>query len=182
MAMMDLENQSAGITEEAMKESIGEAELQAFLDGAVVRLDLYPDGRFISSSALGGELVSFKVGKESFTTGEEWSLDEKEWVERSGEFTVPKKAQKISLTVQAGEDEVTAKCFNKYKASDGRVTFYLGPLDGYFWGGWKRKDKGTKKAGHRSARPFCRIHLRLNRRCSLETLSRRTGSTIPNRS
>ncbi len=132
MAMMDLENQSAGITEEAMKESIGEAELRAFLDGAVVRLELYPDGRFTSSSMLGGELVSFKVGKESFMTGEEWSLDENEWVERSGEFTVPKKAQKISLTVQAGEDEVTAKCFNKYNAADGPITFYLGPLEGYF--------------------------------------------------
>lgn len=132
MAMMDLENQSLGVTEEAMKASIGEAELEAFLAGALVRLELDPDGRFTSYSMLGGELVSFKVGKASFTTGEEWTLDENEWVQRSGEFTVPKKAQKISLTVQSGEQKVTAKCFNKYRASDGPVTFYVGPLEGYF--------------------------------------------------
>jgi len=142
MAMMDLENQSAGITEEAMKESIGEAELQAFLEGAVVRLELHPDGRFTSYSMLGGELVSFKVGKESFATGEEWSLDENEWVQRSGEFTVPKKAQKISLTVQAGEQEVTAKCFNKYSGSEGPITFYVGPLDGYFCMGLSEEKGG----------------------------------------
>jgi hypothetical protein len=132
MAMMDLENQSLGITQEAMEESIGQEELQAFLDGAVVRLVLNPDGRFASSSMLGGELISFTVGKETFTTGEEWSLDENEWVQRSGEFKIPKKAQKVSLTVKAGDQEVTAKCFNRYKASDGPITFYLGPLDGYF--------------------------------------------------
>ena len=132
MAMLDLESQSLGVTEESMKESIGEEALATFLEGAVVRLELYPDGRFTSYSMLGGDLVSFKVGKESFATGEEWSLDENEWVQRSGEFIVPKKAQKISLTVQAGENEVTAKCFNKYRGADGPVTFYVGPLDGYF--------------------------------------------------
>jgi len=142
MAMMDLENQSLGVTEESMKESIGEEALTAFLEGAVVRLELFPDGRFTSSSMLGGELVSFKVGKESFATGEDWSLDENEWVQRSGEFTVPKKAQKISLTVQAGEQEVTAKCFNKYRGSEGPVTFYVGPLDGYFCLGLSEEEGG----------------------------------------
>jgi len=132
MAMMDLENQSLGVTEEAMKQSIGEAELEAFLQGTIVRLELYPDGRFTSYSMLGGELVSFKVGKESFTTGDEWSLDENEWVKRTGEFKIPKKAQKVALTVKAGDREVTAKCFNKYVASEGSTTFYVGPLDGYF--------------------------------------------------
>ena len=132
MAMMDLENQSLGITEEAMKESIGEAELQSFLDGAVVRLVLEPEGRFTSFAMLGGDLVSFTVGKQQVTTGEDWTLDENEWVQRSGEFEVSKKAQKVSLTVRAGETEVTAKCFNKYRASDGPVTFYVGPLEGYF--------------------------------------------------
>ena len=132
MAMMDLENQSLGVTEEAMKESIGEAELEAFLQGAIVRLELHPDGRFTSYSMLGGELVSFKVGKESFTTGDEWSLDENEWVKRRGEFKIPKRAQKVSLNVAAGEQEVTAKCFNKYRGSEGPVTYYVGPLDGYF--------------------------------------------------
>jgi hypothetical protein len=132
MAMMDLENQSLGITEEAMKESIGEAELQAFLDGAVVRLVLEPEGKFTSSAMLGGDLVSFTVGKQRVTTGEDWVLDENEWVQRTGEFEVPKKAQKVSLTVRAGETEVTAKCFNKYRGTDGPITFYVGPLDGFF--------------------------------------------------
>ena len=108
----------------------------------MVRLELHPDGRFTSYSMLGGELVSFKVGKESFATGEEWSLDENEWVQRSGEFTVPKKAQKISLTVQAGEQEVTAKCFNKYSGSEGPITFYVGPLDGYFCMGLSEEKGG----------------------------------------
>lgn len=132
MAMMDLESRSLGITQEAMTESIGEAELEAFLSGAVVRLVLLPDGRFTSYSMLGGELVSFRVGKEEFTTGDEWSLDENEWVQRSGEFNMPKKAQKVSLTVQAGDREITAKCFNKYRGADGPMIFYVGPLDGYF--------------------------------------------------
>jgi hypothetical protein len=132
MAMIDLENRSLGITEEAMEESIGEEQLQTFLEGAVVRLLLRPDGTCISKSMLGGELVSFTVGKEAFTLGEEWTLDENEWVERTGEFSVPKKPQKVSLTVKAGDQQVTAKCFNKYEASEGPITFYVGPLDGYF--------------------------------------------------
>ena len=132
MAMMDLENQSLGITEEAMKESIGAEKLQAFLEGALVRLVLRPDGRYTSSAMLGGELVSFKVGKQEVAASEDWSLDDNEWVQRSGEFQVSKKAQKVWLTVRAGEQEVTAKCFNRYNASDGAMTFYVGPLDGYF--------------------------------------------------
>ena len=132
MAMMDLENRSLGITEESMKESIGEEQLQAFLEGAVVRLVLDPEGRFTSYSMLGGDLVSFTVGKQEIPMGEDWSLDENEWVQRGGEFEVPKKAQKVTLTVQAGDREVTAKCFNKYSPADGSVTFYVGPLDGYF--------------------------------------------------
>ena len=132
MAMMDLENQSLGITEEAMKESIGAEKLQAFLEGALVRLVLRPDGRYTSSAMLGGELVSFKVGKQEVAASEDWSLDDNEWVQRSGEFQVSKKAQKVWLTVRAGEQEVTAKCFNRYDASDGAMTFYVGPLDGYF--------------------------------------------------
>jgi len=132
MAMMDLENQALGITQEAMEESIGQEELEAFMSGVVVRLVLFPDGRFTSYSMLGGELVSFTVGKQEFSMGEEWSLDENEWVERSGEFKIPKKAQKVSLTVGSGGRQVTARCFNQYARGETPMTFYVGPLDGYF--------------------------------------------------
>ena len=64
-AMRDLEAKSLGITEESMKEEVGEEAMQGFLDGAVVRLVLSPDGSYSAYTLEGGELVSFKLGKQS---------------------------------------------------------------------------------------------------------------------
>ena len=61
-AMRDLENQSLGITEEAMEEEVGAEVLQGFITGSVVRLVLSPDGNFSAHTLEGGDLVSFKLG------------------------------------------------------------------------------------------------------------------------
>lgn len=130
-AMRDLENKSLGITVEAMAASVGEEELQGFLDGAVVRLVLNPEGNYTAYSLEGGELVSFKLGKQQVSTPAEGELQDR-WVKTSGDFEVPKRPQKLSLTMSAGGREVTVDCYNKYGQAEEDVTYYVGPLNGLF--------------------------------------------------
>jgi hypothetical protein len=129
--MRDLESKSLGITEEAMKEEVGAEVLQEFMDGAVVRLVLTPDGKFAAYTLEGGDLTSFKLGKRDFAVvgGGDW---EDPWVVRSGEYSVPKKPQKLTLTLDALGKETLVECYNKFGKPEEDVTYYVGPLNGLF--------------------------------------------------
>lgn len=140
-AMRDLEEKSLGITVETMQEEVGAEALQEFVDGAVVRLILSPSGGFAAYTLEGGDLVSFKLGKQEVAVeGEgEW---EDPWVARSGEYSIPKKPQKLSLQLDAQGQEVVVECFNKYGKSESDVTYYVGPLNGLFCMGLTDEDVG----------------------------------------
>jgi hypothetical protein len=131
MAMQDLENKTLLVTRESMGQQFGEEEMTTFLDGAVVRLTLYPDGKYEVFSLSGGEVVSFKLGKESVSIDQE-GVWEDEWLKKSGECGIAKRAQYLSLIVSAGPQKVAVNCFNQYRKKDGVVTYYVGPLDGLF--------------------------------------------------
>lgn len=142
MAMQDLENKSLLVTRESMGEQFGEEEMATFLDGAVVRLTLHPDGKYEVYSLSGGEVVSFKLGKESVDTGQE-GVWEDEWLKKAGECAVGKRSQYLSLIVSAGAQKVAVNCFNQYRKKDGVVTYYVGPLDGLFCLGLAEEDEAT---------------------------------------
>ena len=131
MAMQDLDNKSLLVTKESMSEEFGEEEMTEFLDGAVVRLILFPDGKYEVYSLPGGEVVSFKLGKESVGTGQT-GVWEDEWLKKSGEYEIAKRSQYLSLILSAGPKKVAVNCFNQYRKKDGVVTYYVGPLDGLF--------------------------------------------------
>lgn len=121
-----------GITEEEMMASIGEEQMEAFLEAALVRLVLSPEGKFTSYTMPGGELVSFKLGRKTVSTGTGTTLDENDWVVRKGEFAVPKRPQSVTLLVKAGDREIQTRCFNEFAPSDQPVTFHMGLLEGVF--------------------------------------------------
>lgn len=131
-----------GITQEAMMESIGEEQMKAFLDAALVRLVLSPEGKFTSYTMPGGELVSFKLGRKAISTGQGSSLDENDWVVRTGEFPVPKRPQSVTLSIRAGDSQIDTKCFNEFEPSDQPVTFHMGMLEGVFCVGLVEEDGG----------------------------------------
>ncbi|MGB3562826.1 MAG: hypothetical protein WBH85_20385 [Thermoanaerobaculia bacterium] len=142
MAMQDLDNKSLLVTRENMSEEFGEEEMTAFLDGAVVRLILFPDGKYEVYSLSGGEVVSFKLGKESVSTGQE-GFWEDEWFKKSGEYEIAKRSQYLSLILSAGPQKVAVNCFNQYRKKDGVVTYYVGPLDGLFCLGLTEDEEAT---------------------------------------
>lgn len=121
-----------GITQEEMMESIGEEQMAAFLDAALVRLVLSPEGKFTSYTMPGGELVSFKLGRKTVSTGKDSSIGEDDWVVRTGEFAVPKRPQSVTLSIKAGDKQIDTKCFNEFGPSDQPVTFHMGMLEGVF--------------------------------------------------
>lgn len=121
-----------GITQEEMMESIGEEQMEAFLDAALVRLVLSPDGKFTSYTMPGGELVSFKLGRKVVSTGKDSALDDNDWIVRSGDFAVPKQPQTVTLSVKAGDRQIDTRCFNEFGPSDHPVTFHMGLLEGVF--------------------------------------------------
>lgn len=127
-----LEDKGGGITQGSMAESIGQEKMDAFLAGALVRLVLFPDGKFTAYSKEGGELVSFSLGRKVVSTGEESTADESNWVKRSGTFKVPKRPQNVSLSVMTRGQELNADCYNQFSPSDVPTTFHLGVLDGLF--------------------------------------------------
>lgn len=128
----NIEDSEGGMTRAEMMESIGEEQLQAFLDTELVRLVLSPDGEFTSYTMPGGELVSFKLGRKVISTGKDSSLGENDWVVRQGDFTVPERPQTVTLSVKAGDREINAECFNEFGPSDEPVTFHMGLLEGVF--------------------------------------------------
>lgn len=130
-AMRDLENESLGITQETMAAEVGADVLKKFVDEAVVRLVLSPDGKFTAYTLEGGELVSFKLGKQSVKmTGEgDW---EDPWLSRKGDYEVPKRPQKLSLSLDARGQTIDVECFNKFGKPEHDVTYYVGPLNGLF--------------------------------------------------
>jgi len=130
-AMRDLEEKSLGITEETMKEEVGAEALQDFVDGAVLRLVLSPNGGFAAYTLEGGDLVSFKLGKQEFAVEGEGDWEDP-WVARFGEYTTPKKPQKLTLKLDARGQEVVVECYNKHGKSEKDVTYYVGPLNGLF--------------------------------------------------
>ena len=142
MAMQDLENKSLLVTRERMGEQFGDEEMAAFLDGAVVRLTLHPDGKYEVCSLSGGEVVSFKLGKESVDTRQE-GIWENDWLVKTGEYGIAKHSQYLSLIVSAGTQQVAVNCFNQYRKKDGVVTYYVGPLDGLFCLGLAESDEAT---------------------------------------
>ncbi len=105
--------------------------MDAFLAGAVVKLTFLPEGVYKAKAQEGGEIVSFKLGRKTLTPGADEEYDDG-WLIREGEFQMPKKAQKLSLNLKAGPNEVTVDCHNRYGKSEEPVTFYVGPLDGLF--------------------------------------------------
>lgn len=142
-AMDDLFNAGMGMpSPESLEEKVGKEKVDAFLAGAVVKLTFMPDGEYKALAQEGGEVVSFKLGKDKFTP----SLDEEYedgWLIREGEFKMPKRAQKLSLDLKAGLTEVTVECHNKYGKSEEPVTFYVGPLDGLFCVGFTEAVDGS---------------------------------------
>lgn len=139
-AMRDLENESLGITEEAMAAEVGEEVLASFVEGAVVRLVLTPDGRFMAYTLEGGELVSFKLGKQAIQLSGEGDWEDP-WVSRTGEYEIPKRPQKLTMILDALGQEVVVDCFNKFGKPEENVTYYIGPLNGLFCLGLT--DQGT---------------------------------------
>lgn len=144
-AMNDLVNQGMGMpSPESLEKRVGKEKVDAFLAGAVVKLTFQPDGVYKAEAMEGGEIVSFKLGKETLTP----SLDEEYddgWLIREGEFSMPKKAQKLSLNLKKGPNEVTVDCHNKYSKSEEPVTFYVGPLDGLFCFGFTETEESEEE-------------------------------------
>lgn len=127
-----IEDSERGITREEMMESVGEEQMEAFLSAALVRLVLSPEGKFTSYTMPGGELVSFKLGRKVIPAGEDSSPEEDDWVVRTGNFVVPKRPQTVTLSVKAGDREITTQCFNDFGPSEQPMTFHLGLLGGVF--------------------------------------------------
>ena len=71
MAMMDLANESQGVTREALQKSYGEEELADFLDTSVVRVSLDPVGLLVAEYLQGGEVLEVKFGSKKVKTGDE---------------------------------------------------------------------------------------------------------------
>jgi len=115
----------------SLGEIVGREKVDAFLEGAVVKLTFMPDGEYEASALEGGEVIFFKIGKQKFTPEEDEEYDQG-WLIRNGEFEAPKKAQKLTMKLKAGPNEVDVSCHNKYGPSESPVTFYVGPLDGLF--------------------------------------------------
>lgn len=130
-AMRDLENESLGITEEAVAAQVGAEALESFINDAVVRLVLTPEGSFTAYTLEGGELVSFKLGKQAIKLAGEGDWEDP-WVSRTGEYEVPKRPQKLSMTLDALGQKVVVDCFNKFGKPEEPVTYYIGPLNGLF--------------------------------------------------
>ena len=130
-AMQDLENKSAGITEEAMAEQVGEEDLRKFLEGAGVRLQLSPGGECAAFAWPGGDLLGFHLGKQEFAV-EGVGDREEDWIKKKGTFSPPKRPQKLSLKMSARGQEISVECFNKYGKAETEVTYYVGPLNGLF--------------------------------------------------
>lgn len=139
-AMRDLENESLGITQETMSQEVGADVLKLFVDEAVVRLVLSPAGTFTAYTLEGGELVSFKLGKQSIKmTGEgDW---EDPWVSRTGDYEIPKRPQKLTLTLDALGQKTDVEYFNKFGKPEEDVTDYVGPLNGLFCMGLAKEEE-----------------------------------------
>jgi len=130
-AMLRLESQGAMTTRAGLAETVGQEKIDRFLEGAVVKLTLAPDGSYEVMTRPGGDVVSFDLGKQKIQTPSETSSHE-EWQIKAGAFDVPKRQQKLKLNMKAGSREVTIDCFNRYRKEKEPVTFYVGPLNGLF--------------------------------------------------
>ncbi len=147
-AMDDLYNAGLGMpSPESLEEKVGKEKVDAFLAGAVVKLTFTPDGVYKAVAKEGGEVVSFRLGKDELTPAADEEYADG-WLIRKGEFKMPKKAQKLSLDLKAGPTRVTVECHNKYGKSEDPVTFYVGPLDGLFCIGFtEAEEEAGDKAG-----------------------------------
>lgn len=142
-AMDDLFNVGMGTPTAAnLAEKVGQEKLDAFLAAAVVKLTFMPDGGYEAQALEGGEILSFNLGRKKFTPAEDEEYIEG-WLIRKGEFEMPKKAQKLSMSLRAGPTEVSVECHNKYGRSEEAVTFYVGPLDGLFCVGFQEEESGS---------------------------------------
>lgn len=131
-AMEDLINEGMSMpTPESLEDKVGKEKVDAFLGNAVVKLTFMPDGAFTAHALEGGEVISFKLGKQKLTPSEDEEYVDG-WLVRTGAFEMPKKAQKLSMLLKAGPTEVTVDCHNKLSETEEPVTFYVGPLDGLF--------------------------------------------------
>ncbi len=130
-SMRNLDNQGLMTTRESLVESVGQEKLEAFLEGSLVRLTLFPDGTYSASFLEGGDLVAFRLGKQKIATGEEAEMED-DWYIKSGSFDAPKRAQPLSMTISARGRETIVECYNKFAKAEEPVTFYVGPLDGLF--------------------------------------------------
>ena len=140
-AMQRLENKQFMTTLESLEQSIGPEEVAGFLEGALVRLALYPDGSFAAYSIEGGEVVSFSLGKQKVAIAP-GPVKKENLLKQTGKFSAPRRPQDISLTLRGQGQEVTVDCFNKYRKRKVAVTFYVGPLDGLFCMGLAEEHSG----------------------------------------
>ncbi len=130
-AMLRLESQGAMTTRAGLAETVGQEKVDRFVENAVVKLVLAPDGSYEVMTKPGGDLVSFNLGKQKVQTQGDAS-EHQQWMVKEGAFDVPKRQAKVKLNMKAGAREVTVDCFNRYRKSKEPVTFYVGPLNGLF--------------------------------------------------
>ena len=118
-------------TQKDLEKEFGKEKLEKFLEGSVARLMLRPDNTFSASSLAGGNFVSFTLGKKEFAAADAGQKEGK-WLERSGTYERPRRAQQLTLTLRSGGRDFPIECYNAYKKIDQPVTYYVGPLDGLF--------------------------------------------------
>ncbi len=93
-AMQRLENKQFMTTLESLEQSIGPEEVAGFLEGAVVRLALYPDGSFAAYSIEGGEVVSFSLGKQKVAIAP-GPVKKENLLKQTGKFSAPRRPQDL---------------------------------------------------------------------------------------
>lgn len=112
-----------------LKSVIPAEQLQAFFEHTVIKVSLYPDGTYAALSKAGGEVVGLKLGKKAVAIAGPL-YDSDGWGLKAGEYAVPKRAQKLSLTFAARGNEATVVCATPFSRSDQAITYYVGPMNG----------------------------------------------------
>jgi hypothetical protein len=108
---------------------IPEDQLEAFFDNTVIKVSLYPDGTYAALSRAGGEVVGLQLGKKNIAVDGPL-YDSGGWGLKAGEYMIPKRAQKLSLTFAARGSQATVECATPFSRSDQAITYYVGPMHG----------------------------------------------------
>jgi hypothetical protein len=145
-ALNELYNESLGaLSRESLEAEYGKETVDAFVESAVAKVTLLPDGTYRAQALKGGEVVSVKLGKQRLEPGAELGYDG-DWLIREGEFEAPEKARTLSLGLRAGSNAARVSCHRKYGEGEAPVTFYVGALDGLFCIGFDDFEAATSDA------------------------------------